>query len=269
MADATLVKPGSPIKLARRDPDDHGDYQKDDPVVVKKLTADLESMSGIQERLYAEGKQSLLIVLQAMDAGGKDGTIRHVMRAFNPSSCYVVSFKVPTVEEASHDFLWRIHHQTPRAGMIAVFNRSHYEDVLVARVRKLVPSAVWKARYAQINAFERHLAANGTRIVKFFLHISKDEQRKRLQERLEDPSKHWKFSSSDLEERKLWDAYQEAYEEALSRCSTEEAPWHVIPANKKWYRNLLVADVIERTLRSMRPKWPESKVDLTGLTIPE
>jgi PPK2 family polyphosphate:nucleotide phosphotransferase len=267
MARGTIVEPGKAARLAGRDPNEDGGYAKEDARVARKLAADLESMSLLQERLYAEGKQALLIVLQAMDAGGKDGTIRHVMRAFNPSSCYVVSFKVPTAEELAHDFLWRIHEHAPRKGTIAVFNRSHYEDVLIARVHNLVPDPVWKARYEQINDFERHLVANGTRVVKFFLHISKDEQKKRLEERLADPTKHWKFAASDIEERKLWSTYMRAYEDALTKCSTGEAPWHVIPANRKWYRNLVVADIIEKALQSMKPQWPRPKMNLRGLKI--
>ena len=264
----TLVKPGSPVRLRDFDPDDCGAFCKRDAAVAEKLQADLEALCDLQERLYAESRQALLIILQGMDAAGKDGTISHVMRGFNPQGCAVTPFKVPSAEELAHDFLWRIHQHTPARGHIAVFNRSHYEDVLVVRVHKLAPASVWKKRYAQINAFERLLHESGTRIIKLFLYISKDEQKQRLEDRIADPAKQWKISSSDLPERRLWDDYLAAYEEALTRCSTDYAPWHVIPSNRKWYRNLQVADIMVTTLRQMDPQWPKPSVDLSkGLII--
>lgn len=267
MAQPTLAKPGTKVKLADYDPNHHGSLSKRDPEVAQRLEAALKGMYELQQRLYAESDQALLIVLQATDTGGKDGTIRHVMGGLNPQGCHVASFKVPTTEELAHDFLWRVHKQTPRKGQIAVFNRSHYEDVLVVRVHELVPKKVWRRRYEQINEFEQLLAETGTRILKFFLHISKDEQKERLEARLRDPSKHWKFSAADLKERELWDQYMEAYEDALANCNTEAAPWHIIPANRKWYRNMVVAEIIEATLRDMDPQWPESEVDLSEIVI--
>lgn len=265
MSKPTLVKPGSQVRLSEYDPGDTGGLGKQDPEVVRRLEQDLETLCNLQARLYAESRQALLIVLQGLDCSGKDGTISHVMRGLNPQGCVVTSFKVPSSEEAAHDFLWRIHPHTPPHGHIAVFNRSHYEDVLVVRVHQLVPRSVWKQRYAQINDFERLLHESGTRVVKFFLHISPEEQKRRLEERLADPTKQWKISASDLPERRLWSKYEAAYEEALSRCSTDYAPWHIIPANRKWYRNLLVAGIIAETLRKMRPIWPPPSVDLADI----
>jgi PPK2 family polyphosphate:nucleotide phosphotransferase len=251
------VKPGSKVELKQHDPGYDNGYTKGSPEVEEKLARDLDRICEWQEKLYAESKQALLIVLQGMDASGKDGTISHVMRGLNPQGCAVASFKVPTPQELAHDFLWRIHQKTPARGQIAVFNRSHYEDVLAVRVRKLVPQAVWKARYDQINDFESMLTQNGTRIVKLFLHISREEQKKRLQKRLEDPKKHWKYSPVDDQDSRLWNRYVTAYEEALSRCSMEAAPWYVIPADRKWYRNLAVAEIVEQTLAEMKPQWPQ------------
>jgi len=217
--------------------------------------------------LYAEGKSSVLIILQAMDTGGKDGTIRNVMAGVDPQGCDVKSFKVPTPEELAHDFLWRAHKVTPCRGKIVIFNRSYYEDVLVVRVHSLVPKEVWSKRYDQINDFEKHLVENGTLILKFFLYISKDEQKKRLEERLNDPTKHWKFSEGDLKERQSWDAYIDAYEDALSKCSTKHAPWYIIPANRKWYRNLIVAETIVDALKDLDMKYPKPSIDLTKIKI--
>jgi PPK2 family polyphosphate:nucleotide phosphotransferase len=202
-----------------------------------------------------------------MDAGGKDGTIRHVMSGLNPQGCRVTSFKVPTEEELAHDYLWRIHRAVPAKGEIGIFNRSHYGDVLVVRVHNLVPKRVWSKRFEQINAFERILAETGVTIVKFFLHISKEEQKRRLQDRLDDSSKHWKISPADFEERKYWDDYVKAYEDILARCSTPWAPWYVIPADHKWFRNLAVADVLVRTLKDMRMRFPKSKLDLSKFVL--
>ncbi|MCX7600093.1 MAG: polyphosphate kinase 2 family protein [Armatimonadetes bacterium] len=263
-----MVAPGQRVSLAKYDPDFHGEYaSKDDLAVVEKLQADLRAVTELQEKLYAEGKQALLIILQGMDAAGKDGTIKHVMAALNPLSCHVVGFKQPTSEELAHDFLWRIHQHAPAKGHIAVFNRSHYEDVIVVRVKGLVSEKLWRGRYEHINAFEKLLADNGTRVVKFFLHISRDEQRRRLQERLADPTKQWKFNPEDLRERERWDEYMAAYEDALSLCSTPWAPWYVVPANHKWYRNLVVADILAQTLRDMNPQYPPPRPDLGRVQI--
>jgi PPK2 family polyphosphate:nucleotide phosphotransferase len=267
MAQPTLVKPGAKVKLSDFDPAYRGSCHRNDPEIEAARQADLEAMCDLQERLYAEGKQSLLVVLQAMDTGGKDGTIAHCMRGLNPQGCDVIAFKVPSLDELAHDFLWRIHQHTPPRGHIAVFNRSHYEDVLVVRVHKLVPEKVWRARYYQINDFERSLAAAGTRIVKFFLHISPDEQKRRLQKRLDNPDKHWKFDEADLAERDLWDEYMAAYEDALSRCSTDWAPWHIIPADHKWYRNVVVAGILRATLQDMDPHWPKPTADLSKIHL--
>jgi PPK2 family polyphosphate:nucleotide phosphotransferase len=221
-----------------------------------ELEAQHARLSDLQDRLWAEGRHAVLVVLQGMDGSGKDGTIRNVMGAFNPQGCTVSSFKVPTPIELAHDYLWRIHQRVPGRGEIGVFNRSHYEDVLVVRVNDLVPKGIWSRRYAQINAFERTLAAAGTTIVKFFLHIDREEQRERFEARLGDESKRWKFRLGDLEVRARWDDYMAAYEEALSRCSTDEAPWYVIPANRKWFRNIAVAEILADTLEALDPRYP-------------
>lgn len=220
-----------------------------------------------QVRLYAEGKRKLLIVLQALDGGGKDGTIRRVFQGVNPQGVQVTSFKVPTAAELAHDFLWRVHQRVPGSGMIGVFNRSHYEDVLVVRVHQIVPENVWRPRYEQINQFEKLLADTGTTILKFYLHISKEEQRKRFQERLDDPHKHWKFSVDDLKKRVYWDDYMGAYSEMLGHCTTPYAPWYVIPADQNWYRNLAIARVLVSALRQMNPQFPAPKDDLTGVVV--
>ncbi len=221
----------------------------------------------LQTRLYAEGKQKLLIVFQAMDAGGKDGTIRNVFRGVNPQGVRVHSFKVPSKEELAHDFLWRIHKVVPAKGMIGVFNRSHYEDVLVVRVHNIVPESVWRPRYEQINQFEKLLTDTGTTILKFFLHISPKEQLERFQARLDDPSKNWKFSVEDLEKRKYWDDYMAAYEEMLQQCTTPWSPWYVIPADQKWYRNLTITRTIVAALKQMDPQYPPPADDLSGVVI--
>jgi len=207
----------------------------------------------------------VLVVLQAMDAAGKDGVVRHVMAGLNPQACRVTSFKVPSALEKQHDFLWRIHQAVPPVGEIGVFNRSQYEDVLVARVRQLAAPAVWKARYEMINGFERYLADNGVTIVKFFLHISREEQARRLQDRLDDPERNWKFTPADIEERRFWDDYQRAYEDLLGRCSTPWAPWFVIPSDRKWYRNWAVADILRTTLEKMDIRFPPPLHDARDL----
>jgi PPK2 family polyphosphate:nucleotide phosphotransferase len=248
------VRPGTRVRLADLDPGaTHGfDKASAEPVVERKMT----DLASLQDRLWAESKHSVLVVLQGIDAAGKDGTINKVMEAFNPQGCVVSSFKVPTAEELGHDFLWRIHQRTPRKGEIGIFNRSHYEDVLVVRVHKLAPKSVWSRRYDEINAFERTLTAGGTTIVKFFLSIDRDEQRARFQARYDDPTKRWKFSMGDLEERKLWDDYQAAFNDALSKTSTDIAPWYVIPANRKWFRNLAVATILVETMAGLKPAYP-------------
>ncbi len=253
--EACRVQPGKAAGLNKRNPS--SDIGMADKKEAGKATAkNLEAMADWQYRLYAEGKQSLLVVLQGIDAAGKDGTIRKVFSSFDPQGCHVCSFKAPTKEELSHDFLWRVHKETPPHGGIGLFNRSHYEDVLIVRVCNLAPKKVWMARYEQINQFEALLHASGTRILKFFLHISHDEQKKRFQERLDDPAKQWKFRPEDVEQRKHWDKYIEAFEAALTKCSTPDAPWHVIPADRKWYRNWLISEITRRTLEDMNPQIP-------------
>ena len=268
-SDMLRVKPGSTPDLEAIDPDGTPGFEGDKAAGEVRLEELRAELTDFQERLWAESKQSLLIVLQALDAGGKDGVIRKVMTAFNPQGTRVAAFGVPTEEELRHDYLWRVHSQTPGKGRIVVFNRSHYEDVLVVRVNELAPEKVWRERYDQINAFESHLAANSTRIVKLFLHISRDEQRRRFQKRLDNPEKHWKWSSGDLDTRAKWADYQAAYTDALARCSTAEAPWFVIPADKKWYRDVAVAEILAETARAMDPQWPEPEEDVSGIVIPE
>jgi len=236
---------------------------------AKELQENLERLHSLQEMLYAQGEHVLLIVLQAMDTGGKDGAIEHVMGAFNPQGVRVTSFKVPTEEELAHDFLWRVHTATPRRGMIGIFNRSHYEDVLVVRVKNLVPEEVWGQRYDHINAFERLLADSGVTIVKFFLHISKEEQKERLLERQNTPEKQWKFAPGDLEERTRWDDYMAAFEDALTRCNQDYAPWYVIPSDRKWYRNLAVSRVLIETMEKMGLAYPEPPPDIEKYEIPD
>ena len=226
-----------------------------------------DKLGDLQDRFYAEAKRALLVVLQAMDTGGKDGTIKSVFDSVDPQGCQVTSFKSPSTLELAHDYLWRIHAAAPAKGMIGIFNRSHYESLLVERVRQLVPRAVWRRRYAHVNEFERILTDEGTVILKFFLHISKDEQKRRLESRLSDSHKNWKFDPADLAERKRWDDYQHAYEDALRKTSTDHAPWYVIPADKKWYRNWAVSDVIVRTLEKLNPKYPPPKPGIAGLIV--
>lgn len=260
------VQQGEKFCLADIDPDNSEDYKK-----KKDVEAELEQcrqrITQLQQRLYAENQRSLLIVLQAMDTGGKDGTIKNVFSGVNPQGCQVWSFKKPSDEEASHDFLWRYHHRAPQRGMITIFNRSHYEDVLIVRVKDLVEKEVWQKRYHTINEFEQMLTLSKITVIKFFLHISKDEQKRRLESRLENPDKRWKFSSNDLQERRLWDKYQEAFEGAITNCSTDYAPWYVIPANKKWYRNLVIARTLADTLEAMNPQYPPIEPDLEKVVI--
>lgn len=261
------VKPGTEVDLIQWEPNDKSAFpisKKEGRKRLLELNIELEAL---QEMLYAEHKQKLLVVLQAMDTGGKDGTIRHVFEGVNPSGVRVASFKVPTKEELDHDYLWRVHKQTPRRGEIVIFNRSHYEDVLVVRVHNLVPKKVWGKRYTHINEFERLLYEEGTTIIKFFLHIDKDEQKSRLLARLQNPDKRWKFSPGDIEERKLWPEYQKAYEETISRTSTDWAPWYIIPSNRKWLRNLVIATVVNETLKNLNMKYPQPIENLDHIEI--
>ena len=261
------VQPGGSVDLEKWDPNDKSMFQITKAEGKKQLIQLNEELETLQELFYAEGKHKLLIVLQAMDTGGKDGTIRHVFEGVNPQGVKVASFKVPTEEELAHDYLWRVHKHTPGKGEIVIFNRSHYEDVLVVRVHNIVPKDIWSRRYEHIRAFENLLAEEGTTILKFYLHIDKDEQKDRLQARLDEPNKNWKFSRGDLEERKLWDKYREAFEDALEKTSTETAPWYVIPANRKWYRNLVISSIIIEKLKSLNMAFPESEEDLSGIVI--
>lgn len=233
----------------------------------KQIGANAVEMAEMAKRLYAEDKRSILLVLQGMDTAGKDGTIRWVMRGMNPTSCQVTSFKRPSVEELDHDFLWRCHKAAPRRGNIGIFNRSHYEDVLIVRVHSLVPKNEWSQRFDLINDWENMLSASGTTVVKCFLHISKETQRERLQERVDVPEKHWKFNPGDLKERKLWPDYQKAYEDALSKCNTDHSPWHIVPSDKKWYRNLVISQLLHRVLTDLNPQYPAAEEDFRGLVV--
>lgn len=260
------VDPGTTVHLGKIDTRST-DGAPGDKAATEAAVGELQDeLATLQERLYAESRQSLLVVLQAIDAGGKDGTIKHAFRALNPASCRVVSFKVPSEEERSHDFLWRVHAKAPAKGEVVVFNRSHYEDVLVVRVHDLVPEEVWRPRYDLINDFEANLVAAGTRIVKLYLHISKEEQAERFQARLDDPGKRWKFRKGDLDERARWDDYTAAFEEAISRTSKVAAPWFVVPADRKWYRNWAVTRILVETLHDMGPQYPPAE-DLTGVVV--
>ena len=265
LRDRLLVRPGRRVDLAAWDPGETLGHEKTD--AVEELAMGLDRLTDLQERLWANGDHAVLVILQGIDTAGKDGTIRHVMGAFNPQGCGVVGFKVPTPEELAHDFLWRAHRVVPPKGSLAIFNRSHYEDVLVVRVHQLVPENVWRRRYEQINEFEQLLAETGTTIVKFFLLIDRDEQKERLQARLDDPTKRWKFSTTDLAERARWDAYTAAYEEMLERCSPATAPWYVIPSNRKWFRNLAVADILADTLDDLHLPYPEAEEGLDAVVI--
>jgi PPK2 family polyphosphate:nucleotide phosphotransferase len=261
-----LATPGRKIKLKDFDPDDTGKF-KDKEAAGDPTAKNLKKLDALQGVLYAEAKRSVLIVFQAMDAGGKDGAIEHVFSGVNPQGCQVTSFKVPSSEERSHDYLWRIHHRVPPRGMIGIFNRSHYESVLVERVHKIVPKEVWSKRFDQINAFEEMLASEGTLILKFFLHISRDEQKERLQARLEDKKKNWKFSPADLDERKLWGDYMDAYAEAIEKCSTKHAPWYIVPANHKWFRNWVLSDTIVRAMEALDMKYPKPVEGIEKIVI--
>lgn len=264
LARRLMVEPGAKARLSRRDPAaTHGMKSKER---AEAATDDLvRQLDDWQLRLHAESRQSLLVVLQGMDASGKDGVIRKVMTGFDPAGCHVHSFKAPNAEELAHDPLWRLHARTPAAGEVAIWNRSHYEDVLIVRVRELVPKRVWSRRYRHFVEFERLLAESGTRVLKLCLHLSPEEQRERLLARLAEPTKRWKFNEGDLEERDQWDAYEAAYEDALTRTSSEHAPWYVIPADHKWYRDWAIATLLLRTLADMAPELPEPALEVARL----
>jgi PPK2 family polyphosphate:nucleotide phosphotransferase len=255
------VNPGDKVRLRDIDPA-FKDHRESHKAAAEEIEHDQKKLRELQELLYADGRCSLLICLQAMDTGGKDGTINHILGAMNPQGCRVTGFRQPSVDELAHDFLWRIHAATPARGQVAIFNRSHYEDVLVARVHNLVPRAVWSRRYDQINAFERELVESNTHVIKFYLHISKREQLSRFEERLDDPGKRWKISESDYKEREFWGDYMSAYEDALSRCSTPHAPWFVVPSDHKWFRNLAIARIVVEHLEGLDMKVPKPSVDL-------
>jgi len=250
------VKPGAKVKLKDHDPRDKSRF-KDEEETKVETAALAREIDILQDRLYAEGSRALLVILQGTDTSGKDGTIRGVFNATGPLGVSVHAFGPPSTLELEHDYLWRVHAACPRRGTIGIFNRSHYEDVLIGRVKKLAPDKIIEQRYDQINDFEKMLVETGTTVLKFMLHISKDEQKERLQERLDDPEKHWKFNPGDLEDRKHWDDYQEAYEVMLARCSTSWAPWYVIPADRKWVRNAAIATIVRATLDEMDPQYPK------------
>jgi PPK2 family polyphosphate:nucleotide phosphotransferase len=258
------VESGSKVRLEEVDAGYHGGHE-DKESARSEVEEYVQKLHQLQYLMYAENKRSLLIVLQGMDAAGKDGTISHVLGAMNPQGCRVYGFKAPSAEELAHDYLWRIHKAAPRKGYVTVFNRSHYEDVLVVRVHKLVPKEVWGKRYDEINAFERELANEGTHILKFYLHIDKEEQLARFKERLDDSGRHWKISESDYKEREYWSQYQEAYEEAIGKCSTSYAPWYVIPSNHKWFRNLSISQILVDTLESFDMKFPAPTANLAEI----
>jgi PPK2 family polyphosphate:nucleotide phosphotransferase len=258
------VEPGAKVRLSKIDPSytgKHDSREEAQPAVQKNV----ERLEKLQYLLYADGSQSLLVVLQAPDAAGKDGVIRHVISGMNPQGTSVYGFKQPSREEAAHDFLWRAHQRTPAKGEVAIFNRSHYEDVLVVRVHKLVPESVWSKRYDLINDFEKNLSLNGTTILKFFLHISPEEQLERFKDRLDDPSRHWKISDSDYSERELWSKYVDAFDDAMALTSTKRAPWYIIPSNHKWFRNLAVSEIIADTMDDMGLKLPSPRVDIASI----
>lgn len=261
------VKPGTQIKLKDFDPNEKGDFaggKRQGKTHIIELNSQLEEL---QELLYAEHKHKILVVLQGMDTAGKDGAIRHVFDGVNPQGVQVASFKVPTPEELDHDYLWRVHRRTPARGQIVIFNRSHYEDVLVVRVHNLVPQEIWSKRYDQINNFERLLVQEGTTILKFYLHIDLQEQKERLQARLDEPHKRWKFNSSDLKERQRWSEYTRAYEQVLSKTSTEWAPWYIIPSNRKWYRNIVIGTILIESLKKLDMRYPQPEDGLDQIVI--
>ncbi len=267
---AQRFRPGPTVNLAALDPGTtpgpkSGDLGRDD--AERELAENVAAIDRFHNRLWAERRRALLVILQGMDAAGKDGAIRNVFGPLNPRGCRVVNFRKPSEEELEHDFLWRVHAEAPARGTIGVFNRSHYEDVLVVRVNGLVAEPVWRARFDLINGFEAMLTSEGTRVLKFFLHISKSEQKERLQERLNDPEKHWKFQPGDLDVRRRWDDYRQAYEDVLTKCSTEAAPWYIIPADRKWYRNWAISTIVRETLEGMDPQIPAPLADVSQFKI--
>jgi PPK2 family polyphosphate:nucleotide phosphotransferase len=259
------IKVLSPVRLSHFNPDFHEGLDKDE--TREKTERLCQRIGELQELLYADGTHALLVVLQGMDTSGKDGTAKHVLDSVNPSGVETANFKSPSREELAHDFLWRIHKALPRYGNIGVFNRSHYEDVLIVRVLKLQPVQVWRARYEQINGFEKQLAANNVVLLKFFLHISREEQGERLKARIADPRKNWKFEPDDLKMRAHWSKFMKAYEDAINYCSTHYAPWHIIPANRKWYRDYVVAKIVVKAMEGMKLKWPKPREDLSKYRI--
>lgn len=266
--DRYRIQPGTTVDLSDHDPGDLGDFEGGKRAGRAEQKELAKELAELQRLLWAEDRHKVLLVLQAMDTAGKDGTIRRVLSRTNPQGVQVANFKVPTPEERAHDYLWRVHEHTPGTGELAVFNRSHYEDVLVVRVLDLVPESVWSKRYRHIAEFERLLADEGTTIVKVYLHIDRETQKERLQARLDDPTKRWKFNPGDLDHRALWKDYMAAYAEAISATSTAEAPWYVVPSNRKWYRNLVVTRIMVDTLKRLDMQWPEPEDDLDGIVIP-
>ena len=262
-----FVKPDAKIKLSDWDPEDTRGFKDGKEKALAEIQKLNEKLEELQEVLFAEHKHKVLVILQAMDTGGKDGAIRRVFEGVNPQGVRVVNFKEPTAEELDHDFLWRVHRQVPAKGELVIFNRSHYEDVLIVRVHHLVPSEVWESRFDQINSFEKILSENGITILKFYLHIDQDEQKKRLQARLDDPKKRWKFRLKDLEERKLWPEYMQAYEDVLNKTSTPEAPWIIVPANHKWYRDLIISTIMVDTLKGLKMEFRQPEENLEGVVI--
>ena len=260
-----FVEPGKRVQLSDEHAANTFGWEKHEAIAM--LEDNREKLSNLQYKLYADGRRALLVVIQAIDAGGKDGTVHDIFTAMNPQGCVVTSFKAPTAEELKHDYLWRVHQRVPPRGMVGVFNRSHYEDVLIVRVEKLVPKEVWSARYAQINEFERMLTSNSVRIVKLFLQISKGEQKKRLEDRLQDPNRQWKFSPEDLVKRRQWPEYQKAFEAMLTKCSTKHAPWYVIPADRKWFRNLAVSQILATEMGRMPLRFPEPTYDPAKIRV--
>ena len=267
-SDAYRIESGKKFRLSDFDPDDTGPF-KDKDEAEDATERDIKKLRELHEKFYVDNRHALLVVLQAMDTAGKDGTIKHVFSGINPAGCTVTSFKKPSEEELDHDFLWRIHKALPPRGNYGIFNRSHYEDVLVVRVHNLVKPAIWKQRYEHINDFERGLAESGMLVVKFFLNISKDEQKERLQARLDDPAKHWKFDPNDIKERGYWDDYMAAYQDAIGKCCAPHAPWYIVPANKKWYRNFVVANALLRTLERLELEFPKPDFDPKKMKIPD
>jgi PPK2 family polyphosphate:nucleotide phosphotransferase len=255
------------VSLSDWDPDDTGDFngnKQEALLATEELRTKLEDL---QELLYVEHKHKVLVIFQAMDAGGKDGVIRHLFKAFDPNGARVANFKEPTAEEKDHDFLWRVHQRVPGMGELVLFNRSHYEEVLIARVHKLVPQDVWSKRFEQIRDFEKMLAENGTTIIKFYLQIDRGEQRKRFQARLDEPKKRWKFRLGDLQDRKLWDEYIKAYDDVFNKTSTDASPWYIVPANHKWYRDFVVSSVLVDRLEGLHMNYPEPEENLAGVVI--